>query len=137
LIESVELASFNVLVDVLRELVIALSLTIKLPDIVADPVYGNGGVDAPPGAYEALKAFVAYEAVTAYEELNALFPLVNIEPVTYEAVTAYEALIVVVAYEEVPNNDPVIPPDTFNDPVICELPSERYPFFILNSFAIS
>ena len=42
-------------------------VTLKLPVILADPVYGNGGVDAPPGAYEALKAFVAYEAVTAYE----------------------------------------------------------------------
>jgi hypothetical protein len=76
-----------------------LPVTVNEPEMIALPVYGNVGVPAPPGAYEALNAFVANEAV--------------------------------------PCNEPVIPAVTFNDPVICELPSERYPFFILNSFAMS
>ena len=47
------------------------------------------------GAYEALNAFVAYEAVVAYEALNAF-----------------------VAYDEVPNNDPVKPDVAMTLPVI-------------------
>jgi hypothetical protein len=65
----------------------------------------------------------------AYEALNAYEALVTV-PTTLEAVTN-EAVVAV------PCNDPVMPPVTIRDPVICELPSERNPFFILNSFAIS
>jgi hypothetical protein len=41
------------------------------------------------------------------------------------------------ANEAVPKSEPVIPADTLSDPVIFEDPSEKNPFFILNSFGIS
>ena len=59
-------------------------VTPKLPVIKADPVNGKA---APPGAYEALNACVAYEADIALEEDIACDALV--------------------AKDAVPNNDPV------------------------------
>ena len=75
-------------------------------------------------------------------------PVIKAEPVkgkageegaydALKAVNAYEAVKADVAYEAVPNKDPVIPADTLSDPVMFESPSEKNPFFILNSFAIS
>ena len=55
--------------------------TNKLPDITALPLYGNV-VPLPP--------FKAYDAVKAYDALNAGLVLVNIEPVTYDAVPCSE-----------------------------------------------
>jgi hypothetical protein len=55
-------------------------------------------------------------------------------------VTACEvcvAVVEVVANEAVPCSEPVIPADTLSDPVILDDPSEKNPFFILNSFGIS
>jgi hypothetical protein len=47
-----------------------------------------------------------------------------------------DAEVAFCAQDAVPNNDPVIPAVTVNEPVILELPCEKYPFFIMNSFAI-
>jgi hypothetical protein len=96
-------------------------------------------------AYEALVAYdelVAYEALVAYDELVAYEALVAYdELVAYEAlatvVETYEALNAWIANDAVPKSDPVIPAVTFSDPVMFDGPSEKKPFFILNSFAIS
>ena len=56
--------SCNVRLLVLSEPVAEFCLTIKLPNIVAEPVNGNAG------AYEALSAWVAYEAVPCNEPVN-------------------------------------------------------------------
>ena len=50
-----------------------------------------------------------YEDVKACEAVKALF--------AYEAVKAYDAEVALSAYEAVPNNDPVIPFVTPNEPV--------------------
>jgi hypothetical protein len=71
-------------------------VTIKLPVILALPVYGNTGV-----------------YVEAKDELKAC-----------------------VAYEAVPNKDPVIPLVTIKDPVITELFCAMRPLRAVNSFAI-
>jgi hypothetical protein len=42
-------------------------------------------------------------------------------PSKYEAVKAYDAVVAFMAYDEVPNKDPVIPPFTTKDPVIVVL----------------
>ena len=52
------------------------------------------------------------------------------------AVVANDALITLLAQLLVPNSEPVIPRDTFNDPVSCVLPDTISPFRAINSFAI-
>ena len=37
----------------------------------------------------------------------------------------FEAVTALLAHDEVPNKEPVIPPDTFNDPVICCEPETK------------
>jgi hypothetical protein len=69
-------------------------ITSKLPDIIADPVNGNGDED---GAYEADVAVSAYELDNAYELDSAYEALVAVSE--YEAEVAYEADVVVSAYE--------------------------------------
>jgi hypothetical protein len=67
-------------------------------------------------------------------------PVINtfwLSVLTNEAVLANELDIVVVANEAVPKSEPVIPAVTINDPVTLDDPSEKNPFFILNSFGIS
>ena len=90
-------------------------VTVKLPEIIADPVYGN----VVSGAYE---ADIARDAVKAYEALVLLFE--------YDAVKAYEALVAVEEYEAdiafcahdaVPCKDPVMV-GAFRLPVIFALP---------------
>ena len=61
----------------------------------------NGNA-APPPALGAHEADIANEEVVA-NELDTAFK-------------TYEALNAVVAYEDVPSNEPVIPEDTFNVP---------------------
>jgi hypothetical protein len=41
-------------------------VTVKLPEIIADPVYGNVGVLLPPGAQD---ADIANDELTEYEEV--------------------------------------------------------------------
>jgi hypothetical protein len=103
-------------------------VTPKDPVIKALPVYGN----VVSGAYEALTAFVANEAVVAKLELKAYEELTEKdEVVANEAVLANEAVVAklelkayeelatneaVKANDEVPNKEPVIIavlPDTF------------------------
>ena len=69
-------------------------ITSKLPDMMADPVNGNGDTD---GAYEADIATSAYELDKAYELDSAYEALVAVSE--YEAEVAYEADVVVSAYE--------------------------------------
>jgi hypothetical protein len=79
----------------------------------------------------ALDAVIAYDADAAKLELTAFK--------TYDAVCAVvinEAVMAFCAHDAVPNNDPVIPAVTLSEPVMLELPCEKYPFFIMNSFAI-
>jgi hypothetical protein len=80
--------------------------------------------------------------VIVFEDTDAVTMLLP----TKDAVVAKDALIDVVANEllnalvakdAVPNNEPVIPAVTFNEPVIVAPPeSTMRPFFILNSFGI-
>ena len=51
-------------------------------------------------------------------------------------VVANELDITLLAQLLVPNSEPVIPRDTFNDPVSCVLPDTISPFRAINSFAI-
>jgi len=74
-------------------------VTPKDPVIKALPV--NGKAAPPP-------PFNANDAVSAYEALTIL-------PLKYEAVTAYEALNACVAYDAVPKSELVIPFDTVSE----------------------
>jgi hypothetical protein len=58
---------------------------------------------------------------------------------TYDAVcavTIYDEVMALLDHDAVPCKDAVTPDVTVNDPVTLELPCEKYPFFIMNSFAI-
>ena len=74
-------------------------VTVKLPDMIAEPVYGNGSELSP--TFKACDAVMAYEDVTVYEEVTAYEdvswftvpcgvvsedtvnePLISVEPVT-------------------------------------------------------
>jgi len=74
------------------------------PVISADPVYGN----VVSGAYEALKAFVANEAVVAKLELTALDALTANEAVVAKLeLTAFKTYEAVTAFDAVPKSEPV------------------------------
>ena len=90
----------------------------KEPVIIALPIYGKVMPPPPP-----LPAFKAYDAVKAYDALTA----VDILPLKYEADSAN------VANDAVPNNDPVIPLVTFNDPLIVASLRLISPFLAINS----
>ena len=80
--------------------------------------------------------------VIVFEDTDAVIILLP----TKEAVNAKELLIALdeliakdadVANDAVPNNEPVIPAVTFNEPVTVAPPESTIrPFFILNSFGI-
>jgi hypothetical protein len=74
--------------------------------------------------------------VAVTEPVTMSEPVICAEPVNgkLDAPATYEA---VKANDDVPCNEPVIPAVTESDPVISELPCERYPFLIMNSFGIS
>jgi hypothetical protein len=70
---------------------------------------------------------------------NCASPTINIEPEKYDdvcAIVATDAVTVLFAQLLVPNSDPVIPRDTFNEPVSCVLPDTISPLRAINSFAI-
>ena len=98
-------------------------------------------VPAPPGAQEAL---IANDELTARLELIANDAVVGVKVidvaaeavVANDAVVANELLIALFAQLLVPNSEPVIPRDTFNEPVSCVLPDTISPFRATNSFAI-
>lgn len=57
-----------------------------------------------------------------------------------EDVDANEALVTeeaLTAKDAVPNRDPVIPPETFKDPVILLLSRDTNPFLVTNSFILA
>ena len=66
-------------------------------------------------AVEANEALIVVSALTAWEALIAVVE--NEELIALSASTACEALVAAVANEAVPFKLPVIPPDTFNEPV--------------------
>jgi hypothetical protein len=75
---------------------------------------------------------LTYEAVCANDAVVG----VNVMDVAVLAVVANELDITLLAQLLVPNSEPVIPRDTFNDPVSCVLPDTISPFRAINSFAI-
>jgi hypothetical protein len=75
---------------------------------------------------------VRLEAVTP----DASVAPVNVDALATLAVVANELDITLLAQLLVPNSEPVIPRDTFNDPVSCVLPDTISPFRAINSFAI-
>jgi hypothetical protein len=85
---------------------------------------------------------VVIEPVTLSEPVtntSCLSGLTNDAVLANEADTAfniYDDVTALVAQDAVPNRDPVIPLDTFNDPVIIELLSAIMPFLATNSFGI-
>ena len=92
-----------------------LPVTPNDPVICADPVYGNAATD--PSKYDAVNA---YDAVT---DLDADTALSTYDAVcafaTYDAVCAVvtnDAVNVFSAHDAVPNNEPVIPCVTVNEP---------------------
>ena len=62
-------------------------------------------------ANDELIAFKTYDAVAAYDDDNI-----------YDELTAFKLYDAVIAYDAVPNNEPVMPVVTFNEPVIVTLP---------------
>jgi hypothetical protein len=73
----------------------------------------------------AVCALVANELLTAFNTYEAVC-----------AVTIYDEVMALLDHDAVPCKDAVTPAVTVNDPVTFELPCEKYPFFIMNSFAI-
>jgi hypothetical protein len=71
-------------------------------------------------------------------KLDAVTPDASVAPVNVDALAtlAVVANDADVAKLAVPNSEPVIPWDTFNDPVSCVLPDTISPFRAINSFAI-
>ena len=65
-------------------------VTVKLPDIVALPVYGNAAPPPPFIAYDAVSAYDAYDAVPVNNPLNEPVKL----PVEYEPVKLLKELVV-------------------------------------------
>ena len=141
---------------------LTLPVTVNDPVITAEPVNGKADVAAPepvatvigkvvPSPFvkvivfddtdAVIKLLPTKEAVNAKELVIALDELI-----ANEADVAKDALIEVVANEldkalvandAVPNNEPVIPAVTFNEPVTVAPPESTIrPFFILNSFGI-
>jgi hypothetical protein len=132
---------------------LTLPVTVNDPVIIAEPVNGNGDPPAPepvatvigkvvPSPFvkvivfedteAVIKLLPTNEAVNANELLIALDELIE-----KDADVANELLNALVANDAVPNNEPVIPAVTFNEPVIVAPPESTIrPFFILNSFGI-
>ena len=85
----------------------------------------NGNDDPPPP-----EALIVTEPVPLVGDIVTLVPaIIWVTPPPPPATAK--------ANEAVPKSDPVIPADTLSDPVMLEFPSEKKPFFILNSFGIS
>lgn len=83
---------------------------------------------------------------TSVAEILLLFIMANDfakPPITaseIEDVDANEALVTeeaLTAKDAVPNRDPVIPPETFKDPVILLLSRDTNPFLVTNSFILA
>lgn len=79
-------------------------ITSRLPDMMAEPVYGN----VVSGAYEADVALLAYELDNAYE-LDSAYEA-DVAVFAYEAEVAYDAEVVDVAYDAVPVRSPMKEP---------------------------
>jgi len=95
-----------------------VSVSVWLSGLTDDAVDANDA-DTAFRTYDAVCAVPTKDAVCANEDVVA-----NDEDTackTYDAVCAVvmnDAVAACVAYDAVPNNDPVIPPLTLNDPVI-------------------
>jgi hypothetical protein len=132
---------------------LTLPVTVNDPVITAEPVNGNGDPPAPepvatvigkvvPSPFVKVIVFEDTEAVIRLlptnEAVNANELLIALdELIEKDADVAKELLNALVANDAVPNNEPVIPAVTFNEPVIVAPPESTIrPFLILNSFGI-
>jgi hypothetical protein len=101
-----------------------VSVSVWLSGLTDDAVDANDA-DTAFRTYDAVCAVPTKDAVCANEDVVA-----NDEDTackTYDAVCAVvtnDAVVALFAQDAVPNNDPVIPPLTFNDPVIVVVKSE-------------
>ena len=103
----------------------ALNDELAYDALTIEPV-PNGPHTAEDETYDAVWAVVietkAYDADIAYDDVTEYDELTAIEAeVAYDELNAIEA---VDEYDDDPNNEPVILPDTRNEPVICIIEAE-------------
>jgi len=135
---------FNVLKPVAFDAVIAYDA-----DAADDAVPNNDAVTLPnviefnAGLYVIVLVYnrsaangLLFESTNVGKKLALVIFLSDIIVDAVCAVVIKDAVMAFCAQDAVPNNDPVIPAVTLSEPVMLELPCEKYPFFIMNSFAI-